>query len=96
MAKRKFYFKDVLVEHNKRYGYSIRKISVYYLAKNGQPHLIDQFYYNTGSTPGAKQEIVNYLTSHRYSKGYFIPSKYHGKKYYDDGIYKIYQIFEMF
>lgn len=98
MAK-KFYFKDVTIKRNKMYGYNIQEVSVYYLDKEGQPHLIDRFNYQTGSTPGNKQEIVDYLTSHAYGLDkphYYIPKKYNGKNYYDDEIYKKYKIFEMF
>ena len=93
---RKFYYKNVTIKHNKMYGYNTQEVSVYYLDQTGQPHLIDRFTYHTGSTPGPEQEIVDYLTSHAYGKGYFIPKKYHGKKYWEDNIYKTYRIFEMF
>ena len=88
---RKFYFKDELIKRNKMYGYHIREVSIYYLDKEGDPHLIDRIIYQTGSTPGNKQEVFNLLTA----KGY-ISQKYKGKNYYDSGAYKIYKLFEMF
>lgn len=98
MAKH-FYYKDVTVKRNKMYGYNIQEISIYYLDKEKAPHLIDRIQYQTGGTPGAKQEILNYLTSRAFGvnkEKYFIPKKYSGKNYYDDGIYKKYIIHEMF
>lgn len=77
---RKFYFKDVTIKRNKMYGYNIQEVSVYYLDKEGQPRLIDRITYQTGSTPGSKQEVFNLLTD----KGY-ISQKYKGKNYYDSG-----------
>lgn len=88
---RKFYFKDELIKRNKMYGYHIREVSIYYLDKEGDPHLIDRITYQTGSTPGNKQEVFNYLSE----RGY-ISLKYKGKDYYDSGAYKIYKLFEMF
>ena len=88
---RKFYFKDELIKRNKMYGYHIREVSIYYLDKEGDPHLIDRITYQTGSTPGNKQEVFNYLSE----RGY-ISLKYKGKNYYDSGAYKIYKLFEMF
>ena len=88
---RKFYFKDELIERNKMYWYHIREVSIYYLDKEGDPHLIDRITYQTGSTPGNKQEVFNYLSE----RGY-ISLKYKGKNYYDSGAYKIYKLFEMF
>ena len=90
MAKR-FYFKDELIKRNKMYGYHIREVSIYYLDKEGDPHLIDRITYQTGSTPGNKQEVFNYLSDNGY-----ISQKYKGKNYYDSGAYKIYKLFEMF
>ena len=72
---RKFYFKDVTIKRNKMYGYNIQEVSVYYLDKEGQPHLIDRLNYQTGSTPGSKQEVFNLLSE----RGY-ISQKYKGKK----------------
>ena len=63
---RKFYFKDVTIKHNKMYGYNIQEVSVYYLDEEGQPRLIDRLTYQTGSTPGNKQEVFNFLSD----KGY--------------------------
>ena len=88
---RKFYFKDELIKRNKMYGYHIREVSIYYLDKEGDPHLIDRITYQTGSTPGNKQEVFNFLSE----RGY-ISQKYKGKNYYDSGAYKIYKLFEMF
>ena len=88
---RKFYFKDVTIKRNKMYGYNIQEVSIYYLDKEGFPNLIDRITYQTGSTPGNKQEVFNFLTG----KGY-ISQKYKGKNYYDSGAYKIYKLFEMF
>ena len=90
MAKR-FYFKDVTIKRNKMYGYNIQEVSIYYLDKEGQPYLIDRITYQTGCTPGNKQEVFNLLIA----KGY-ISQKYKGKNYYDSGAYKIYKLFEMF
>lgn len=88
---RKFYFKNVTIKHNKMYGYNTQEVSVYYLDKEGQPHLIDRFNYETGSTPGAQQEVFNFL-----SKNGYISQKYAGKKYYESNAYKVYKLFEMF
>ena len=88
---RKFYFKDVTIKHNKMYGYNIQEVSVYYLAEEGQPRLIDRLTYQTGSTPGNKQEAFDFLADNGY-----VPQKYKGKNYYDSGAYKIYKLFEMF
>ena len=88
---RKFYFKDVTIKRNKMYGYNIQEVSVYYLDKEGQPHLIGRTTYNTGSTPGNKQEAFDFLADNGY-----VPQKYKGKNYYDSGAYKIYKLFEMF
>jgi hypothetical protein len=73
------------------YGYNTQEVSVYYLDKEGQPHLIDRFNYQTGSTPGVHQEVFNFL-----SKNGYISQKYTNKKYYESGAYKIYKLFEMF
>ena len=88
---RKFYFKDELIKRNKMYGYHIREVSIYYLDKEGDPHLIDRITYQTGSTPGNKQEAFDFLADNGY-----VPQKYKGKNYYDSGAYKIYKLFEMF
>ena len=88
---RKFYFKDVTIKRNKMYGYNIQEVSVYYLDKEGQPRLIDRLNYQTGSTPGSKQEVFNLLSE----RGY-ISQKYKGKNYYDSEAYKVYKLFEMF
>ena len=88
---RKFYFKDVTIKHNKMYGYNIQEVSVYYLDEEGQPRLIDRLTYQTGSTPGNKQEVFNFLSE----RGY-ISQKSKGKNYYASGAYKIYKLLEMF
>ena len=88
---RKFYIKDEFIKRNKMYGFSYRRLSIYFLEKDGQPHLIDRLEYQTGSTPGARQMAFNHLVD----KGY-IPKKYGHKDMYESGAYKIYSIFEMF
>lgn len=88
---RKFYFKDVTLKHNKMYGYNTQEVSIYYLDNEGAPHLIDRINYQTGSTPGNKQEVFKYLSENGY-----VSQKYKGKNYYDSGAYKVYKLFEMF
>lgn len=88
---KKFYFKNVTIKHSKMYGYNIQEVSVYYLDKEGRPHLIDRFTYQTGCTPGAQQEVFNFL-----SKNGYVSQKYKGQDLYDSGAYKIYRIYEMF
>lgn len=90
MAQR-FYYKEVTIMYSKMYGYNIQEVSVYYLDKEGQPHLINRFTYQTDSTPGARQEVFNFLSENGY-----VSQKYKGKDLYDSGAYKIYKIFEMF
>lgn len=88
---RKFYFKEATIKHSKMYGYNTQEVSVYYLDKEGQPHLINRFTYKTSSTPGVKQEVFNFLSNNGY-----ISQKYAGKNYYESYAYKVYKLFEMF
>ena len=70
---------------------TFKKYQFTILTKRGYPNLIDRITYQTGSTPGNKQEVFNLSIA----KGY-ISQKYKGKNYYDSGAYKIYKLFEMF
>lgn len=85
-----FYFKQETIKRSKMYGYLVKEVSIYRLSKDGHPILLDRITYQTGSTPGAKQEVFNYLVDNKY-----IPQKYKGDMY-DTGAYKIYNVFEMF
>lgn len=88
---KRFYFKEEVIKRSKMYGYLVKEVSIYYLDREGCPHLIDRIQYQTGCTPGVRQEVFNYLCS----KGY-IPKKFHGDYYGEACPYKTIKLFEMF
>ena len=88
---KRFYFKEEVIKRSKMYGYLVKEVSIYHLDREGCPHLIDRIQYQTGCTPGVRQEVFNYLCS----KGY-IPKKFHGDYYGEAQPYKTIKLLEMF
>ena len=87
-----FYFKVETIKRNRTYGFNTNEISIYYLDKEHAPHLIDRITYQTGSTPGAQNEVFKYLKEH----GYISQYKYKHFDFHESGAYKQYNIYEMF
>ena len=81
--------------HNRKHNN--RELTIY-LLKNNTPQFIDTIYYTTGSTQGAKAEILQHLIEKKY-----IPKKYYyssvtdwsGAGYYYGEVTEKYKIIEV-
>lgn len=62
MTKTNYYFSKQIIRKNKTYGYHIIECRVYRLRETtGEPVLVTQVTYNSGSTPGAVSEVFYQL-----------------------------------
>lgn len=89
-----FIYKET-AHHNRKHNN--RELNIY-LLKNNTPQFIDTIYYTTGSTKGAKAEILQHLIEKKYiPKKYYFSSvtEWRDAGYYDGKVTNKYKIIEI-